>query len=339
VKPPDLGTRPVWITWERQRRSRELAAALGCDFWEMLSSRPYVLRVMELTLATAWRLLRSRPAIVLVQNPSLLLATWACAWRKVLGYRLVVDRHSSFRLHTRDSRVLKWRVFHALSRYTIRAADLTVVTNAPLRRLVEEWGGRGLVLPDPLPSLSLARRIDLPLGRHAVFVAGHGSDEPLREVVAAAALLPPDVFVHVTGDDRKVAPDIRAAAPANLRFTGFLSEKAYQSLLLSSDVILALTRQPNTLLCAAYEAIALGRPLVLSDHDELAAYFRQGRVLTDGTPKGIAAAVLEALANGQRLAAEVAALQGPLRSEWQQLFTVLVARLRVLVGGREGAGG
>jgi glycosyltransferase involved in cell wall biosynthesis len=123
---------------------------------------------------------------------------------------------------------------------------------------------------------------------------------------------------------------LRADAPPNVCFTGFLNEADYQSLLASCDVLMALTRQPYTLLCGAYEAMSLGRPLVLSRHEDLAAYFARGRLLADNTPEAIAAAVEEALNRSEELAAQMRELREELRVVWDARFRELAVRIRTL---------
>ena len=321
---PALAEKAIWITWENQRRSLELAAALGADLWLLLADKSYLVRAVWLGMRTIGKLLARRPRLVFVQNPSLVLATLVCFLRPLLGYRLVVDRHSSFKFHTRGSPLLKYRIFHRLSRYTVRHADLTIVTNEFLRDVIERWGGRGFVLQDRLPDLSQVQPRDLAGNSSIVFICSHNADEPLAPVVAAARLIDPRINVYVTGNYHKTRPEVYADAPANIVFTGFLSEVDYQSLLHSSDALMALTIQPHTLLCGAYEAVALGKPLVLSDFEDLTSYFDRGTVFTDNSPESIAAAITQAITDKDRLGRQMRELQDDLSRRWQVRFAELV---------------
>ncbi|MHB8078496.1 MAG: glycosyltransferase family protein [Candidatus Krumholzibacteriia bacterium] len=315
--------RGLWLSWERHRRSRELAHALGTQLCELQSDAPWAARAVLLSSRTAAKLLGSRPDLLVVQNPSIILATVACLFKPLLGYRLIVDRHSNFFEETLAAPSFKFRIFHALSRYTVRRADLTIVTNDVLKDLLESWGGRGLVLPDKLPTLPLARPRAPGRELEVVFVCSHAFDEPVAAVIEAARLLGPEYRIHVTGDSRRSDPRLIRGAPANVTFTGFLDEAAYQSLLASSRAVLALTSLPNTLLCCAYEAVALGRPLVLSDQAALTAYFRKGTVATGHAPADIAAAVRRAVAEEARLREEVAELARELMADWENRFAAL----------------
>lgn len=317
------GRRLLWLTWGRHRRSRELSASLGAELCEIELHAPWIVRAFVLSVASVVRILRARPRTLIVQNPSIILATVACVLRPLLRYRLIVDRHSNFFEETFAAPSLKFRVFHALSRYTVRRADLTIVSNKVLKELLESWGGRGFVLPDRLPDLSQAKPRRLEEAHAVVFVCSHSFDEPLAEVLQAAALLGPECRVYVTGDSRLSDRRLVRNAPSNVTFTGFLSEEAYQSLLSSTDVVLALTTQPNTLLCCAYEAVALGKPLVLSNQEVLTSYFHQGVVIAEHTPGSLAAAITQALAEGPALRVEVAALAHELKDDWDVRFREL----------------
>jgi glycosyltransferase involved in cell wall biosynthesis len=316
----------VWMSWERHRRSAELAAHLGMPCVLHLSRRRYLARVLWLSLRSAAFLARRRPRLVVVQNPSLVLATVACLLKRPLGFRLVVDRHSNFCPETLGSRSPVWIAYHALSRYTNRAADLTIVTNTPLAELVREWRGRPFVLPDKIPALSAAPAPRDPFRPSVVFICSHASDEPVREVLEAASLAS-EVTVYITGSGDRTRSLYRDLIPPNVVFTGFLAEDAYQSLLASSTAVVALTTMPNTLLCGAYEAVSLGKPLIVSDQTVLRQYFSKGRVLTDNSAGSIADAIRGAVTDAERLGAESRSLGQELTVNWQRQMTDLVAIL------------
>ncbi len=317
----------IWVTWERHRRSQELATALGCDLHTLTSNLPYGLRVFALSAKTTLLLSRLRPRTLFIQNPSLILATLACCLRPLLRYRLVVDRHSNFILRTlKPPRILGW-VFDRLSRFTNRHADLTIVTNEVLKDLVSEWHGRGFVLQDKLPTMNQAEPW-LSRGLHNfTFVGTFSADEPVDNVVAAARLLPDDYIVHITGNTALAKPGLLGDAPPNVVFTGYLPESSYQGLLAASDAVLGLTTRPHTLLCCAYEAVALHRPLVLSDHEDLLAYFHRGVIPTDNSPASLAAAMREAAERRDELVAEAGMLAEDLSRDWKVRFSGLQAEI------------
>jgi glycosyltransferase involved in cell wall biosynthesis len=317
----------IWITWETQRRTEELAAALNTPLFKYLSNQTYLIRVLILSLKTSLKLTIARPKTVIVQNPSIVLASVACIMQTLLRYALVVDRHSNFKFETLDMKSLKYKIFHILSRFTVQRADLTIVTNEFLKEIVESWGGHGFVLPDKLPSLTQAEKIKLSGSRNIVFVCSYGEDEPLEEVIGAARSIDPSVVIHVTGDSRKLKRSVIDGAPPNIVFTGFLEEKTYQSYLCSCDFVMVLTTDDNLLACGAYEAVSLGKPLILSNKKTLREYFHKGGVYTDNEQSDIARAIQEAFGRRDVLEEEVNDLAAELRESWQLQFDQLKSLL------------
>lgn len=318
----------IWITWENQRRSVELSQALDVPFFMLTSNSSRLMRYLILGGKTTRLLLAERPSQVIVQNPSIILACLVCLLKKPLGFRVVVDRHSNFKLMTLNSTKLVHKAFHWLSRYSVRHADLTIVTNEFLRRVLEGWGGTGFVLQDKFPSLTHASKVPLRGRYNCVFICSFSSeDEPVMEVIKAAGRLSEDTIIYITGNYRKMAALDEKLIPANICLTGFLAEKDFQSLAESCDVVIALTTLEHTLLCAAYEAVSLSKPLVLSNKKELSEYFYKGRVLTDNSAVDIAYAIKAALERKEMLVQEAIDLKEERSVEWSQRF----AKLRSLL--------
>ena len=122
-------------------------------------------------------------------------------------------------------------------------------------------------------------------------VATYSKDEPLGILPAVAERLP-DVRFAVTGAPRG---DL-GGWPANLTATGFLSDDDYWRQLARSAAIVVLTTRPATLLSGGYEAMAVGRPLVISDHGVLRDYFADAAVYTGAASGPLSEAVSRALA-------------------------------------------
>lgn len=303
----------IWLTWERQRRNHTLSAALGARLNEFVFEGGMG-RYVRSAAATAAVIARERPRVVFTQNPSLVLCLLALLLRRTYGYRLIVDAHNAG-LYPMEG---KSRVLNALARYVARSADRVIVTNPSLERVVAGWGGRPVVLPDPLPDLP-PRRGERGGGTpfHVVFVCRWAADEPYREVLAAASHLGAGFRISITGKPpASLAP---GALPPNVTLTGFLPEGDYVALLQSADAVLVLTTRENCLNCGAYEAVSLERPLVLSDTSALRSYFGRGALFTDNDAESIAAALVAARGSAASLGAAVAVLKGELAARWALL--------------------
>lgn len=315
----------VWICWEPQRRNRELARALGIPLHELgfldgVGNRG--LKYLRGLVATTRLLLRERPRLVVAMNPSIVLAAWCVTLGRVFPLRVVIDAHNSG-LVPLDGRS---RSLNAVARYVMRHADLTIVTNEGLRPLVESHGGCATVLPDRLPAMGGAAPADLPGARNIVFICTFAADEPWAEVIEAAALLPPDWFVHVTGNHARAGID-QATLPANVRLTGFLPEEEFVGLLRAADAVMDLTTREHCLVCGAYEAVALGKVAVLSDTEALRSYFGGVAVLTGHAPPDLAAAMRTAVEERRQREAALAEGRRAIEDRWDRDFARLRASL------------
>lgn len=313
-------TRPAcFLTWIEHRRTRSLCEQLGIELAEIVTARRGLARYAELiprTLAWLWR---CRPSVLLVQSPSMVLAALTVLLRPLIGYRLVFDAHNEAvqpYVHPSASVV-------ALARWLMRKADHVIVTNPGLATTVTQCGGKPVILPDPLPEPPGVTPRPLPGDFRVAVISTFAPDEPFEAVIAAARRIGEDVRLYVTGNPDKLSPETRAAMPGNMTLTGFLSEPDYWSLLASCDAVMDLTTMENCLVCGAYEAIAVGRPVLLSDNAASVATFAGFGEFTSNEPEAIAAALQRLRARCADLTAELPARRREFLQRWQAQAQVL----------------
>jgi hypothetical protein len=276
------------LTWEQHRRTRELCSWLGLPLHEVTFNASRLKRYAKLGRQTLRLLSERKPKVVYVQNPSLILATIVLAARPFLGrYKVVMDAHNEAVAPFTHA---YWPVT-SLTRHVLRAADVTIVTNAALADQVRQIGGNPHVLPDRLPTPPFAPtaplRLDGPL--RVMVVATYAADEPIAEIIEAARALGDQYQLSITGRETNLPAEQRARLPANVRQTGFLSEEAYWELMRDSHVVLDLTLKPNCLVCGAYESLAVLRPMVLTGNPATVDLFGKVAVMTtDHDAKAIA---------------------------------------------------
>jgi len=136
-------------------------------------------------------------------------------------------------------------------------------------------------------------------------------------VIEAARTLGAAIEWRITGNTKRADPHLVRNLPPQVRLTGYLSESDYVALLAHADVLVDLTLRDDCLLCGAYEAVALGKPLVTSDTQALRDYFRRGAVYTKPDAMSIANAVSDALARRVSLTSEMDAFRPVLIQEWR----------------------
>ena len=77
---------------------------------------------------------------------------------------------------------------------------------------------------------------------------------------------------------------------------------------------MVLVKNNHTMLCGAYEAVAMEKPLITSDWPVLRSYFNRGTLYVDNSPEGIERAVSEVLVRKTQLAFEMKELKRTLRN-------------------------
>ncbi len=315
----------IWITWENQRRSVELSKALGVNYYGIYHGNR-LLKFYYSSLRTIKLIIHLRPKWVFVQNPSNVLAALACFLSKLLNFKVIVDRHSNFIFTESDARKyskLSIFVSNCLSKYSIKNAKLTIVTNNYIKDLVKSMGGKPFILQDKLPQFNVGKSINLKGGFNVIFPCTFSPDEPVNEVVEAGKYVDKYIYIYITGSYQKYKNFDQINIPQNVIFTGFLPEEDYQSLLLSGDVVLALTERPHTLLCCAYEGVALHKPLILSEQDDLIKYFYKGSVITKNNSKDIAKAIDMTIQKYDILRKQVKELRQEIENQWSIRFNKL----------------
>lgn len=304
-----------WICWENQRRNLELSRALDCQYFQFDAFGQYrFLRYMLSTIRTLQVIWKGKPNIIFGQNPSLVLALLLVLivepiWKSYI----VIDAHNAG-VHPFEGR---FPLLNLVSRWIQRRASLTIVTNEALKSEVLRNGGSAVILPDKIPDIQVIEPIKLKGHYNVLYICTFADDEPYRTVIEAGRKLGQDTYIYITGNFKKVSEYSRTLSlPSNVVLTGFLAEEHYVRMLQSVDVIMVLTFRENCLLCGAYEALAVEKPLVTSDTKALRNYFDRGVIYTKNSEDAIAANILECISRRSELVGEVRKLKGKLREEW-----------------------
>lgn len=313
-----------FIAWTRyDRRSELLAERLGASIhFISVGRRGSVVWAMFRYIVQAlktWKVLSAeRPEIVFVQNPPIPCVLVACLHRWVHGTRFVIDSHTAAFLSTNWSRFL-W-----LHRLLSRKALATIVHNAAQERIVRNWNCPYCVLADPVDGYPDGQPYALGGQFNVAVICVFGEDEPL-EIVFEAARRSPQTEFHITGDFRLAKAGRLRDIPANCRLTGFLPYERYLGLLRSVDVVLDLTTRDDTLLCGAFEAVSLGKALIVSDWPILRQYFSEGTVHVPNTADGICRGIEQVRRGRSELELAIRNLRDRLSATWQERFSELQA--------------
>lgn len=286
-----------WMPFSR--RSEALARRLDLGLY--LLDRPGYRRIWTapfvyplMAVRTLWQLGRRRPHRMVVVAPPIVAALVAMPVGRLLGARIALDVHSGALLDRR------WSWSMPLLRRLARSADATVVTLPSLAERLALADGQLHVIPTPMPDIR--PRPDVPTEADLVVaICGWGADEPIEALIASAVDRPWRLVL--TGRARG-----NHHLPPNVRLSGYLPNEAYLDLVASAAVVVVLTTRDQTLLAGGWEALTLGRPLVISDTPALRATFGGELILVandaDAIGAGIAAAMRDraaGMATSQRV--------------------------------------
>jgi glycosyltransferase involved in cell wall biosynthesis len=272
-------------------------------------------------------MLRHRPGGIIVQSPSVVLAFWAVLMKRIFGYALIVDAHNEG--ISPFNRKLDSLQF--IYRFIQRGADLTLVTNERLAEVIRRNKGVPFILQDKLPTFHKTVGEGLKGKYNLVCISTFAPDEPYHEVIEAVRELGPDYVVYFTGNHRKLSPETLKKLPTNAVLTGYLPEEAYLGLLKGCDAIIDLTYMEDCLVCGAYEAVALEKPIILTDTPALRKYFCMGAVYTQNKSSDIKNAVMAAINHLQSLSTEIKVLKSQLTKDWLERAKILMDRMNNLL--------
>ena len=305
----------IWITWENQIRNKSMSARLGADFFPIIDNGSRLVRYCKSTAKTLRLLYANRDKTVFVQNPSIVLSFVAVLFKSLFGIKLIVDAH--------NSGVFPAKKLQGIADFINKRADYVIVTNEGLANYIRKIGGSPIVLPDPLPEIPVINDESSPWvslkSPCVLMICSWASDEPYCEVISAAAALP-DVTFYITGNSKGREAACNFELPSNVVLTGFVSENDYHLLLNNADIIVDLTTREDCLVCGAYEAIAVGKPVVLSNTSALRNYFADAAIYVDNHSASIVDGIRNILRSYDEVSAKAKSNSQEVEKQWLQLF-------------------
>jgi glycosyltransferase involved in cell wall biosynthesis len=267
----DTDARVAVVTWTAHHRTDCLARMLQARLYEpspIWGSAPVPLRYAVQGLRTIGFLLLHRPAIVVFQNPPSILGAMLVLIGGLLDFDVWADTHSGV---FNDP---KWSRFARMNRFVFRKSAGVIIHTPVLAARIRAEGGRPFILAYPVTDPAPPAR-----GEQSWIVVTlcYASDEPV-ELILRAARAAPNMRLVCTG----AAPAwLRSQAPANCRFSGWLSRAAYEQLLSGACGVVCLTTRDETMQQGGFEAVEHGLPLITSDSQALRAFHREGAIFVN----------------------------------------------------------
>lgn len=316
-----------FIAWARyHRRSEILAQHFGASLHYVYHGQqgnmfqsPF--RYLVQTWQT-WRILvAERPDIIFVQNPPIFSVLVAFLYGRLHGARYIIDSHTGAFLSRR------WRWSVGLHRWLSKAALTTLIHNTRQEALVANWGCRYHVVSFTPGNYPTGEPFSLNARFNVAVISTFEADEPLAAIFQAADCMP-DVAFYVTGDPKNLALSLLQRKPENCHLTGFLTYEQYIGLLRGVDTVMDLTTRDHTLLMGGFEAVSLGKPLIVSDWPVLREYFCLGALHIRNTVEGVSNGVRRAQDEQAELQRDILVLRERLDVEWERNFAALKSLLQ-----------
>lgn len=305
----------LWVTWENQRRNRSLSNRLGIPLYQLEHRGSKIARYGVLCVRTIRLLREKKPSIIFVQSPSIVLACLAILYSKFAHCAVIIDAHNAGLKPTDDRK----SILDSVARVTVRNADLTIVTNSALAEYVHRIGGRASIVPDPLPDLQpISHELTRDGCFRLLFICTWASDEPYEEVIRAAGMLDAGIRISITGRYRGQIGPREDIESDRVSLTGYLPESDFVAELARSDAIIDLTTRDDCLVCGAYEAVAVERPLLTSDTVALREYFNKGTVFCTNDSRSIARGIERIRGKHAELLGQVRILKSEIEQRWAE---------------------
>lgn len=319
--------RPGWvfIDWSSHcSRSENFSRRVGMKFLRRHRKHQgpfsFALKYAYQFGATTLDLVKERPRVVWCMSPSTFTALPVWLYCKTTGAQFGIDAHTGAFEGT------PWAKIRPLQLFLSRQAKVTAVTNRYLQAIVEGGHGKTLLVPDVPTELSSEHRRDFGPGFHALYVASYSADEPI-DVVLDAAKAAPEVTFWLTGKPKGKAKAQLADAPSNVKLLGFLSREEYLAAIAGADVVVALTTRDHTMQRAAYEAIYLGTPVVVSSWPILRENFDVGALWVENNGSDLAKALRAAADQSEQLRAGAQALRQKKLERWRKNYERIIELL------------
>jgi len=305
------------LTWDPQcRRIESLARELQAPLHVVHVLRyrrpllaPFKYPVMA--VLTLWLLFWARPKVVILTVPPLPSALVVFLYCVATGAKSVIDAQTGA-----FSDPL-WLWSRPVFRWLCKKALVTTVTNKELLQVLGSWKAPGMVLEDPIPVLAGGERAQLSKTVRIAVVNSFANDEPVKETIEAANQCKEFEF-YFTGRLSNAPKSLVKEVGKNVHFTDYLSEESYGSLLRGSDLVVVLCTQNDTMLCGAYEALSIGKPLLTSKWSAMERRFAKGTVFVENTPLGIRDGIREAISRRVQLSQEMIELRKEIETQQKQ---------------------
>jgi len=318
-------SQPIWITWETQRRNKELAKPFNAILKVFDNSNLTTIRRYLKSAIQTFECIKNRPRIIFAQCPSLLLCFELVFFKPIYRYTLIIDAHNIVADYLHN----KGPIIGFVAKHVLKAADFIILSNIGLASHFPFDSRKILILPDKLPTIAIPSERPKILDKEKVnvtFICSFANDEPTLEFLEAAKKLTTKCKFFITGK-KKNALGYLNYQNESILFTDYLSEQKFEALIAHSDINIDLTTKNNLLVCGAYETLSVNVPGILSDTEIQRKTFPSGFVFTNCQREDIAEKILFAIENLTSLRKNMTIGKTLFEESWSNAFKICESKI------------
>lgn len=283
-------------------------------------NRFIIIRYLVSSIQTIFILIHKRPLIIFVMAPPTLPVALIYLYSLFSRANYIIDTHSGVFSK-------KWKTFLPFHKFFAQKSLVNIVHNSGMERRIKKLGGRTIILGDVPRILKSGRNFQFRTNFNIVFVCSHHEDEPLSEMLQAAKNLS-DIDFYFTGSPHPNHQSNLFAFDTNIHFTGFLPWADYVALIKGCNIIVCLTKNPDTTQNGAFEAIALERPIITSNWKVLKEVYFQGTKHIDNSANELIHAITAIRSNYNYFLNEIKELKYKRTLIWENNYRVLTSIIK-----------
>lgn len=313
----------IWITWHYAARSRSLAKEFGLTIHELQITFNTFFRHFFSSFWTLWILLKERPNIVFIQYSFLLLIQVAFYKKMSPGkIQIIADCHTKALRRKKEGFLDSF--FSYLKKKSFTLVDFSIVSNAGMESDIKKLHSKYFFIPDKIPDIVANIQKELNDRKYCVYVSSLAVDEPFNEIFDVANSLQKDGISLFWSGKKPKQELLTSKETSNIIFTGYLEFSDYYDLIKNADCILALTTEEDCLQSAAYEALAVETPMVVSDTNALRKFFKTSALYTNHDAPEIYNVIKTAIASSDERVREIRKV----KEIQNESFNVLISALK-----------
>lgn len=266
------------LTWtpKGSRRMHDIGSLLKAEIWNysifhkmrLLSSFKYPIQAVK----TFIKLAKTKPNIVVVQDPPIFAALTCLIYGKLSRTKIVIDHHSIWSMAEVIKNPIAKSLVDSVEKLCIKKADLNITYADPWEYELTRMGAeKALTIYDFVDETwtkgaDFSVREEFPKDKKIIVISGGG--HPLeRHDLLIEACNDLNAIVVITGEKKFLQKYIARAQELktkNVIFAGFLPDKQYRGLIATCDFVANISEQPYGIPHVVIEALASKRPIIIN---------------------------------------------------------------------------